>query len=527
MDISSKIHFIDYSVVAVYVVTVLSIGFWVSFRKGHTEDLFLAGRDLNWANIGLSIFGANVSPSMMIGCCGVAFSYGMVGSNFEWLAWVFLMLLAMVFMPHYLNTKISTMPEFMSRRYGNSCRSFLSWYVVFTTLWMWVGGTLFAGGILLSQILGWPLWVSFVLLAAIGTSFTIFGGLTAIAFTDMFQSGLIIVASAISTIIGVVKVGGIDAVINGVPDDFWVLFRPASDALYPWTAILLGYPVLGIWFWCTDQTIVQKVLGARSMRHGQAGTLFASVLKIMTPFIFFMPGILCRILHPELKDPNEAYMTMVSNYLPVGMVGLIIAVLVAALVSTINAGLNSLSTVFTLDIYVKMFRPQSSQHVIKRVGQIVVLISAIISVVIAMLFSRIQGLDLFGIGQSMISFLAPSMASVFLIGVLWKRATSQAALLTLVLGNIVSMGIGYNYIFNLTEETRTTWPSFLLLSFYLFVALSILMIVVSLFTPKPSAEHILPSIREGYKKLGINEKPVWLAWLGIAIIMGIIYFVFN
>ena len=306
MDISSHISVLDYAVVALYVVTVLTIGFWVSFRKGHTEDIFLAGRSLNWANVGLSIFGANVSPSMMIGSCGVAFSYGMVGSNFEWLAWIFLMLLAMIFMPHYLNTKISTMPEFMSRRYGNSCRSFLSWYVVFTTLWMWVGGTLFAGGILLSQILGWELWVSFVLLAVISASFTIFGGLTAIAFTDMFQSSLIIAASAVLTVIGIVEVGGIDALAKGAPSaDFWTLFRPASDSNYPWTGILLGYPVMGIWFWCTDQTIVQKVLGARSMRQGQFGATVCRSFENIYPVDFLCAGYYLQNSPSGIERPQR------------------------------------------------------------------------------------------------------------------------------------------------------------------------------------------------------------------------------
>ena len=188
MDIHGALQRIDFIIISSYIVAVLVLGFWVSFRRKGSEDLFLAGRRLGWPNIGLSIFGTNISPSMMIGSCGIAYASGMVAGNFEWLAWIFLMLLAMIFIPHYLNTKISTMPEFIDRRFGARCRDFLSYYTIFATMVMWLGGSCYAGAVLLGQIMEWPLWVSLVFLVAIGTSFTVTGGLAAVVITDSFQS---------------------------------------------------------------------------------------------------------------------------------------------------------------------------------------------------------------------------------------------------------------------------------------------------------------------------------------------------
>ncbi len=525
MNIQNSLTVIDFGVIAIYIVSVLGIGFWVSFRKKHTEDLFLAGRSLGWGNIGLSIFGTNVSPAMMIANCGVAYSTGMVAANFEWLAWIFLFMLAMLFAPHYLNTRVSTMPEFMNRRYGRGCRVFLSWYVLFSTLWIWIGGTLFAGGLLLGQIMGWPLWASVLFLMIIATSFTVTGGLKAVVITDSFQSILMIAASAALTIIAFLKIGSVQNLMDSVPADYWKLFRPADDSAFPWPAVVLGYPIMGVWFWCTDQTIVQRVLGGRDLRQGQLGTIFAAFLKIITPLIFFMPGIFCKVLHPNLTDSTEAYMTMVVNYMPVGAVGLIVAVLIAALISTVDSGLNSLSTVFTLDIYCKCIRPQAARKEIIWVGRLVTIAAGFAGVGVALCFSyALRYMDLFSMGQSMLGFLAPSMATVFLVGVLWPRATSTAALSTLIGGTVLSLTVGAFYLF--VFPGADFWPHFLLLSFYLFAVLVVFMIIVSLMTKKPPLENKLPSIASSYS-YGRPAKIVWVLWILIAIIMGVLYVIFN
>ena len=527
MDIHSALTTLDYGVITVYIVAVLGLGFWVSLRKKHSDDFFLAGRSLKWGNIGLSIFGTNVAPSMLIASCAIAYTDGMVASSFEWLAWPFLMLLAMVFLPHYLSTRISTMPQFLERRYGEGCRRFLSYYAVFTTC-ISLGTTLFAGGILLAQIMNWPVLMCMLLLTLLATSFTIVGGLEAVTVTDSFQSILMIGASVLLTLIGLHKVGGLGELVQQVDPKAWQLFRPASDSTYPWHAIILGYPVMGIWFWCTNQVIVQRALGARNLDHSQKACAFAGYLKILTPLIFAFPGIICFILFPNLEDSNAAYMTMVTECLPQGLIGLIVAVLIAALVSTVDSQLNSLSTLFTMDIYCKRFKPNATNDEQKFIGRVVMAVGGLGAVLLGWALSKVEGMDLFSMIQSIIAFMAPSMAAVFLIGVLWKRATSAAALSTLVIGNAVSIGIGICYLAK--WPVGFEWPHFLLLSFYLFCALSIMMVVVSLCTQQPEGLPPLPSLRESCARLHEKENRTHanrILWVVLAVIMVTLYALFE
>ena len=524
MDIQNALTTLDHAVIIVYVVSLLTLGFWVSFRKQHTSDLFLAGRTLGWPNIGLSIFGTNVSPSMMIASCGLAYSAGMVGGNFEWLAWMFLLLLAMVFVPHYLHSKVSTMPEFMSRRFGKGCHDFLAWYTLFGTVLLWLGGTLYAGGTLMGQIMGWPLWLSVLFLAVVATSFTVAGGLAAVVYTDSFQSLLMIAASVWLTIVGVTQAGGITGMADSLPPDYWALFRPASDSKYPWHAIILGYPVIGIWFWCTDQTIVQRVLGGRDLRQGQLGAVFAGYLKILTPLIFFVPGIACKVLHPNLADQDTAYMTMVTTYLPNGMIGLIVAVLIAALISTVDSGLNSFSTIFTLDIYCNLFRAEASTRERILVGRLTTVAAAIIAIGWALTMQRFEK-SLFDLLQGIISFLAPPMTAVFLVGIVWKRATPTAALLTLIFGVIISMTTGYLLLSDIPN--KEFWPHYMLVSFCLCVGLIVFMILVSLITDGSRAPRSLPTLAETYAAEHYSTRPIWRLWAVLGVIMIGIYLFFE
>ncbi len=523
MEIYSSLTSVDVAVIIVYIIALLGLGFWVSLKKDHEEDLFLAGRSLGWGNIGLSIFGTNVSPSMMISSAGVAYASGMVASNMEWLAWWFLMLLAMLFIPHYMNTKISTMPEFLEKRFSPQCRTFLSWYTLFATIILWLGGTLYAGGLLLSQLLNWPIWVSVVFLVFIATSFTVAGGLKAVVITDSFQSILMIAASTALTIIAFTKIGSLDKLINSVPADYWTLFRPANDAQWPWYAVVLGYPVGGIWFWCTDQTIVQRALGGRNIRQGQLGCVFAAFLKVIVPFIFFIPGIMCKVLHPNLVNQDHAYMTMVTTYLPQGMVGLIVAVLMAALISTVDSGLNSLSTVFTLDIYCKYAPKDISQKHKNKVGQYVTVIGALIAIVSALGIAAIPDKGLYEKLLTIIQFLSPPLAATFIVGVCFQRANAVAAFSTLILGSVTSVGVGIAYMCN--WPSKEFYPHFMFLSFLIFASLVIFMIIVSLLT-KPDAVKF-PTVAQALAVTQSKTKDIWIMWSILAIIMLVLYLIFN
>ncbi|NQV36344.1 MAG: sodium/solute symporter [Phycisphaeraceae bacterium] len=524
MDIHSKLQSLDFVIIVGYIVTLVAIGMWVSFRRRGAEDLFLGGRSQGWLVVGLSIFGTNVNPSFMISSCSVAYSSGFAAANFEWLAWWLMMLLAMLFIPYYMKTRVSTMPEFINRRFGPGAHRFLSYYALFTTIVSWLGLVLYTGGLLFSQIMDWPLWVSLVVLMAIATSFTVIGGLAAVMITDAFQTILMIGGAAALTIIGLNEVGGVSALIDKVPASTWQLFRSGDQAEYPWYAMLLGYPVAGIWFWCADQTIVQRVLGAKDMRHAQLGTVFAAFLKILPPFLFLLPGILCLVLHPGLEDPDEAFATMIVNHLPTGMIGLMVAVLIAALISTIDSGLNSFSTVFTLDIYKKSIRPQASASETKMVGRVATIVAALIAIGSALVMDRFDR-GLFDMIQSVIGFIAPPVSAVFVIGVLWPRATSKAALTTLTVGSVVSISIGFCHLND--WPSKAFWPHFMLLSFYIFAGICALMVVVSLMTRNSPHEEQLPSLKQTYAEQGSRSRPMWLLWAILAAIMCAIYLFFD
>ncbi len=441
-----------------YIAALLAIGGYASYRQRRSEDLFLGGRSMGWPNVGLSIFGTNIGPTFLVATFGAGYTTGMVNANFEWMAWVFLLLLGMAFVPFYLHTKISTMPEFLQKRFGNGCYTFYSFYSLFGTVVLWIGGTLFAGGDILAQLLGWDLMTSVWVLAAIAASFTVAGGLVAVMVTDSFQSILMIVGAATLAVLAGVHVESFDAlknlVVRDVPaDSTWKLFHPSGAT--PWYAFVLGYPVLSFWFWCSDQTIVQRVLGARDLRQGQAGTLFCGFLKILPPFIFLIPGILCAVLHPGIADDKDVFLFMVNKYLPAGLVGLIVAVLVAAVISTLDSGLNSFSTVFTLDIYKRWIDPTAGEHHIKVVGRIVTCAAALMAVAIAYYLNTVES-NLFNLFQSIISYLAPPISAVFVLGVFWRRATAKAAIVTLILGSIVSVTIGVFDINDVFAERSVT-----------------------------------------------------------------------
>lgn len=521
-SINSFLKPLDFLVVIVYLLVLISIGYWVSFMKKReeNENLFLAGRSLGWLSIGLNMWGTNVGPSMLIASASIGYTTGLVAGNFGWYAFIFIFLLAIVFAPRYLGAHVQTLPEFMGKRFGQSTRNILAWYTLITILISWLALTLFAGGILVGQILNLSLLASVLVLVLIAAFFTIAGGLKAIAYTNVFQMGLLIVVSFVLTVVGLVKAGGPLAVYENTPPGYWNLFLPNNDPNYPWLAIILGYPVMGVWFWCTDQSMVQSVLGAKNLKQGQMGANFTGWLKILDVALFIIPGITCFVLFPNLSDPDEAYMTMVTRLLPSGMTGLVMAVLIAALVSTIDSALNSLSTVFTMDIYVKRFKPEATQQEIIKIGRLVTVSGAVISVMLALAVDQIKGLNLFDIFQAVLGFLAPPMSVVFLHGVLWKKATTRAVNFTLSAGTLISLGTGICYLWIFPKEYYSFWPHYLLLSFFIFGFLALVAFLISRFD-RAATPHV------SYKIAGRPEPGVLRMWIALIVVMAALYMIFN
>jgi len=513
---------LDWAILAVYFIVLIAIGIWASSKRKKESSLFLAEHSLRWHHIGFSMWGTNVGPSMLIASASAGFTTGIVSGNYAWYAFVFIALLAFIFAPHYLGAKVHTLPEFMGLRFGQSTRNILAWYTIVTIIISWLALTLFAGGILIRQGFDIPMWLSALILLLISAFFTMMGGLKAVAYTNVYQMILLIVVSAVLVIVGLHRVGGIGALVDKVPSDYWVMFKPNSDEAFPWLPILLGYPVMGVWFWCTDQSMVQPVLAARDLREGQLGTNFTGWLKILDVALYILPGVICFALFPTLKNPDEAYLTMVENLFPVGMVGLVFAVLTACLVSTIGSALNALSTVFTMDIYVKKFNPDASQRRINYVGRLVTVIGACLAIVLTVAIDSIKGLNLFNVFQSVLGFIAPPMASVFLLGIFWKRTTTRAANFTLTAGTAFCLLVGVLYLWPPSWITLQ-WPHFMLLSFYLFVILVACMVVISLSErdAKPAAISYAVDTSTGGGKL------VYALWTALAVVMVALYVFFN
>lgn len=548
----SQLHLLDWCILVLYFVVLVVIGLWASHKQqqeaGKDGNAFLASKSLSWHHIGLSMWGTNVGPSMLIASCSSGFAAGVVSGNYAWYAFVFIALLAFVFAPRYLGENISTLPEFMGKRFGQGTRSVLAWYTIVTILISWLALTLFAGGVLIRQLFDIPMFWSALILLAISAFFTILGGLRAVAYTNVYQMSLLIVVSTVLTIAGIVKLGGgsffggVDVLMDPqvVPSSYWNLFQPLSDPDFPWLPILLGYPVMGIWFWCTDQSMVQPVLAAKNLREGQKGANFCGWLKILDVAIYIIPGIVCFALcktgiFTTTPAADDSYLCMVTNLFPAGMVGLVMAVLTAALVSTIGSSLNALSTVFTMDIYVKNYRPDAPAAEIRRTGHIVTIVGSLVSIIICVAVDLIKDIPLFNIFQSVLSFIAPPMAAVFVMGVFWKRCTALAANITLTFGTAVCLIVGILYYVMpdgviptevVTQEFGVVtgvikWPHFMMLSFYLFLLLLISMVIISLCDKAPRNAEAMKQVREPM------TRSVVITWASLFIVMITLYIIFN
>lgn len=521
-SILSKLQTIDYIIVAAYLLILLYIGYKASFgKKKKGETLFLAGKSLNWYSIGFNMWGTNVGPSMLLAFASIGYATGIVAGNFEWYAFVFLFLLAIVFAPRYLANKVTTMPEFMGNRYGENTRTILAWYALIKILISWLSLGLFAGGFLVRQILGIPMWQSVIVLVLFAGLFAFAGGLKAIARVNVFQMILLIAVSFMLTIMGINKVGGISRLFDNAPSEYWNLIRPASDPNYPWYAILFGYPVSAVAFFCTDQAMVQSVLGAKNLEQGQLGVSFIGWLKILSLPLFIIPGIICYELFPNLQDPNEAYMILVTNLFPPGLNGLVIVVLIAVLVGTIGSSLNALSTVFTTDVYAKKINPAATNQQIIKVGRITVLGGCLFAIMMAIAIDSIKGLNLFDVFQAVLGFIAPPLSVVFLLSVFWKRTTRKAVNFTLSVGSATSLAIGVLYLWVFPSKTYNIWPHYLLLSFLIFVLLLMLAVFISL-ADKNAITKTIDS-----EPLPKTTKLVWRVWIALIIVMIALYIFFN
>jgi len=510
--------FIDLSIIITYFAVIL----WISRKvyKGKNNlgvskvDYFLAGKSQGWLFVGASLFASNIGSEIILGVSGAGASGNMPLANFEILASLILILFGWVFVPFYIKSGVYTMPEFLEKRYSLACRNYLSVVSIIAYVITKISLIIFAGA-LVFETMGIPFWTGAVFTVLITGFYTVLGGLKAVIYTDMIQAFILLMGSILVTFFGLYHIGGWNELIlildkassiEGNPEvgDYFNLWRPINDNDYPWTGMLFGAPILGVWYWCTDQYIVQRALSAKNSIIARKGALFAGYLKILPVFIFFLPGVIAfalmqkGIINFSLDNADQALPAMISNFLPVGVKGIAIAGLLAALMSSLSSAFNSSSTLLTIDFYQK-FRPQATDSQLVSFGRISTLFLVLISMGWIPFMKTLMTGGIFHYLQSIQAYISPPIASVFLFGLLYNWINSKGAIICLWTGFIIGIVrlvlefLSKEGTIIVTKETllfEFLQINFLHFALFLFVLCSIILIVFSKLTSKQITKNI-------------------------------------
>jgi SSS family solute:Na+ symporter len=497
--VTNRLAALDWIVIAVYFGLTFSVAIWATMRerasRGTSTDYFLAGRDAGWFLVGGSLFASNIGSEHLVGLAGTGAASGVAVAHFELLASLILLVLGWVFMPFYLASGVFTMPEFLERRYSTGARWYLAVISIIAYVLTKISVTIAAGGIVFEALMGIDFWTGAMVVVVITGIYTIFGGLRAVLYTDLLQMFVLIGGAIAVTLVGLSALGGWGAMTQAVGPDFMDMWKPMSDPNFPWTGILFGAPILGVWYWCTDQFIVQRVLAAKNQNHARRGTVFAGYLKLLPLFIFVIPGIVAYALSKQgrlqLAAPDQALPTLVATLLPIGLRGLVVAGLLAALMSSLSSVFNSTSTLITIDVYKKV-RSRASERELVLIGQSSTAVLVGLGLLWIPLMKLISG-QLYQYLQSVQAYISPPIAAVFLIGVLWRRVNAKGAMAALIIGFVLGMGRLVAEISKqqLSGAVRAYADiNFLHFAVLLFVVCSVILIVVSLMTPPPPLEKV-------------------------------------
>ncbi|NQZ45209.1 MAG: sodium/solute symporter [Flavobacteriaceae bacterium] len=431
----------DWWVLALYLLALIGVAVWVVLQKNkNTEDYFLAGRNVGWFVIGASIFASNIGSEHVVGLAGTGAESGMPMAHYELHAWIVL-LLGWLFLPFYFRSKAFTMPEFLEKRFDARSRWFLSVFSLVGYVITKVSVTIYAGGIVVSELLGIPFWYGAIGIVLFTGAYTIIGGMKAVIYTETLQTVILIAGSLIITVLGLQEVGGWEALRETAGSDHFNMWRPISDPDFPWTGMLIGGTIVGIWYWCTDQYIVQRTLAANNIKIGRRGAIFGAYLKLLPIFIFLIPGIIAFALAEQgvltYERSDQVFPVLVKTLLPAGIKGLVAGGLMAALMSSLASVFNSCSTIFTIDIYKKL-RPKTAEKRLLGIGKLATTIVVVLGIIWIPIMEKIGGGVLYQYLQSVQSYIAPPSAAVFLLGILWKRVNATAAITTLTSGLVVA-----------------------------------------------------------------------------------------
>lgn len=494
---------VDVFVLIVYLIFVLSLGLFYSKHNDTYEGYFLAGRNIGWFTVGISIFATNISSEHFIGLAGSGSLRGLAVGQFELMAIFTLIFLGWILTPIYIKSGVVTIPEFLGKRFDLRIRKFFAVFSIAIYVFTKILVSLFAAGLLFYKIFGWNIYATSIIIVLITGLYTIIGGANAVMRTHLFQGIILIIGAVILSFFGLNAVGGFSGLEQKLPADFFNMFKKISDPDFPWTGILFGAPIIAFWYWCTDQYIVQRLLSARSINDARRGTLLAAFLKILPLFILVLPGLIAVALYPEING-DEAYSALIAgDILPVGLKGIVVAGLLAAIMSSLAGAFNSTSALFTNDFY-KVKYPESSERKLVLVGRLAttaIVVSAILIVPLVKLISAHIYLFL----QSVQSFVSPPITAVFLFGFFSKRMNSRTAILTLIIGEAI--GVSRLFLEILSNIGISLHPmfiwilgiSFLHFAIFLFV-LSVVIIIVLNYSTVTVTNQFFTEIRNS-----INE----------------------
>ncbi len=546
----------DWVVIGLYFLLVFFVAAW-AYRKEKADETsagyFLAGRNVGWFVVGASLFASNIGSEHLIGLAGTGASSGVAVAQFEIIASLMLLILGWVFVPFYIKSGVFTMPEFLERRYSPAARWYLSVISIVGYVLTKISVTIYAGGIVFETLMGINFWTGALVVVVFTGVYTILGGLRAVVYTDMIQMFVLIGGAVTVTIIGLGEVGGWGELQSAAGPGFFNLWKPITDPAFPWTGILFGAPIVGVWYWCTDQFIVQRTLSAKDENNARRGTIFAGYLKLLPLFIFVIPGVIAFALAEqgalELTQSDQALPALVALLLPVGVRGLVVAGLLAALMSSLSSVFNSCSTLITWDIYKKL-NPGASERRLVLVGRWATGVLVVLGLLWIPFMQIISG-RLYEYLQSVQSYIAPPIAAVFLLGVIWPRINSSGAITSLLLGFVLgAMRLGLELANGAARDglaSGSIWEAiaeinFLHFAIILFVVCVIALIGVSLSTARPSFDKVrgLTYGTADRSELDVDRAdivaervtdPTWLkldVWLsiGLALAVGLVWVYF-
>ena len=514
MNSSSIFQTLDWVVLGIYFLILIVVAVWVALQRNkNTEDYFLAGRNVGWFVIGASIFASNIGSEHVVGLAGTGFSSGTPLAHYELHAWIVL-LLGWLFLPFYMRSGAFTMPEFLEKRFDSRSRWFLSVFSLFAYVLTKVSVTIYAGGIVVSELLNLDFWIGAIGIVVFTGIYTIIGGLKAVVYTETLQTVVLILGSVIITYLGFQEVGGwneLTKTVTEVSPDHFNMWRPMNDPDFPWTGLLIGGTIVGIWYWCTDQYIVQRTLAANNIMIGRRGAIFGAYLKLLPILIFLIPGIIAYALtlqNPEMfnvidsngiERADRAFPMLVTTLLPVGIKGLVAGGLMAALMSSLASVFNSCSTIFTIDIY-KKIKPEKSEKYLVNIDKIATLVIVVLGIAWIPIMEKIGGGVMYQYLQNVQAYIGPPVTAVFLLGILWKRINAQASIVTLSAGLVllivrlsseiyfqseISSGIVVDSVF---FEFATI--NFSHMAIFIFVFSALLCVTVSILTDEPDYSRI-------------------------------------